>query len=228
LLLRAIPVGDTPQHSAAACVYQASSMYREVVMNASTGSLPEMINSSIVVLTKPSIATFEQYERRGTMRDALIYVGVAALLAGVLAFVFGLLGGVGAATAGLIGTVLSALISFFVFAFALFFIGKQQGGTGTQDEVFYTTALYTAPLLAINGIISAVVSVVPLLGCITWLVSLVLWLYQAYLGYLAARASMNLQQTPAIISVVVAILAQIVVGTIIVSAVVGALILRSA
>jgi hypothetical protein len=180
-------------------------------MNTSTSSLSEMVSSSIVVLTKPSIGTFEQYERRGTMRDALIYMGVAAGLAGIVAFVFGLLGGITTAITALLAGMLLPLIGFVVFASVLYFVGKQQGGTGTQDEVFYTCALYTAPLLAITGIVGAI----PLIGCLFAPVSLVLALYQLYLGYLASRSSMNLDQTKAIISVVVAILAQLIVGGII-------------
>lgn len=193
-------------------------------MNASTSSLPEMINSSIVVLTKPSVATFEQYERRGTVRDAFIYVGAAALLAGIVAFVFGLLGGIGGAAGAFAIALLRPLISFAVFAYALFFMGKQQGGTGTQDEVFYTTALYTAPLLAITGVVGAI----PIIGCLFLPVSLVLGLYQIYLGYLAARASMNLDQNKAIISVAVAIVAQIIVGVAIVGGILSAIFANAA
>ena len=189
-------------------------------MNASTASLSEMVNSSIVVLTKPSIATFETYERRGTTRDALIYVGVAAAAAGIVAFLFGLLGGIGAALGALIGGIVVPLISFFIFAYVLFFMGKQQGGTGTQDEVFYTCALYTAPILAVSGIISNI----PILGCLLIPVTLVLSIYQIYLGYLASRASMNLDQNKAIISVVVAILAQIVIGTVILGGLIAAVV----
>lgn len=192
-------------------------------MNASTASLSEMVNSSISVLTRPSVATFEQYERRGTTRDALIYVGVAAALAGIVAFGFGLFGGITAALGALIGGILIPLASFFIFAYVLFFMGKQQGGTGTQDEVFYTCALYTAPLLAVTGIISNI----PLLNCLLLPVTFVLGLYQLYLGYLASRASMNLDQNKAIISVVVAILAQIVIGTFIISTIISAVFLRS-
>jgi hypothetical protein len=180
-------------------------------MNTSTSSLSEMINSSIAVLTKPSVATFEQYERRGTMRDGLIYVGAAAALAGLAGFIFGLLGGISGAIAGLLTGALLPLLGFVIFAGVLYFLGKQQGGTGTQDEVFYTCALYTAPLLAITGVIGAI----PLLNCLFLPVSFLLGLYQIYLGYLASRSSMNLDQTKAIISVVVAIIAQFVVGGII-------------
>lgn len=189
-------------------------------MNTSTSSLSEMVNSSIVVLTKPSIATFEQYERRGTMRDALIYVGVAAAIAGIVGFLFNLLGGIGAAIGGLVVGLLGPLVGFVIFAGVLYYVGKQQGGTGTQDEVFYTCALYTAPLLAVTGVISAI----PLLGCLLLPVTLILGLYQLYLGYLASRSSMNLDQNKAIISVVAAILAQWIVGLIIATVIGGALI----
>jgi uncharacterized membrane protein YsdA (DUF1294 family) len=183
-----------------------------------------MINSSIVVLTKPSVATFEQYERRGTTRDGLIYVGVAAVLAGIVGFVFNLLlYGVSPAIGGLLNALLGTLVAFSVFAFVLYFVGKQQGGTGTQDEVFYTCALYTAPLLAVTGVLSAI----PVLGCLLAPVTLVLGLYQLYLGYLASRSSMNLDQTKAIIAVIAALVAEIIVAAI-VGGVIGSIFGRTA
>ncbi|HEX6290407.1 MAG TPA: Yip1 family protein [Herpetosiphonaceae bacterium] len=194
-------------------------------MNTSTSSLSEMINSSIVVLTRPSVSTFEQYERRGGMRDALIYVGVAAALAGIVGFIFNLIfTGVAAAIGGLIAGLLTTLLGFTVFAFVLYFVGKQQGGTGSQDEVFYTCALYTAPLLAITGIVSAI----PGLNCLLLPVTLAAYVYQLYLGYLASRSSMNLGQTPAIIAVVAAILAQWVVGLIIAAIVITPFVINAA
>lgn len=177
-------------------------------MNASTSSIGEMVNSSIAVLTRPSVATFEQYERRGTMRDGITYMLAAALLTGVVAFVFGLLGGIGTAIVSLLSGVLGPMVGYLVFSYAVFFIGKQQGGSGTQDEVFYSTALYAAPLLAIVGIVSAI----PVIGCLLLPVTLLLGLYQIYLAYLMTRASMNLAQTPAIITVVLAYIVQFVVG----------------
>jgi vacuolar-type H+-ATPase subunit I/STV1 len=184
-----------------------------------------MINSSIVVLTKPSVATFEQYERRGGVRDALTYMGVAAALAGVVSFVFGLItGGVGGAISGLITGGVVPMVGFVIFASVLYFLGRQQGGTGTQDEVFYTCALYTAPLLAITGVVSAI----PLLNCLLLPVTLLLGLYQLYLGYLASRSSMNLDQSKAIISVVVAILAQFIIGVIIASIITAVFVAGSA
>lgn len=174
-------------------------------------SISEMINQSMTVLTKPSVASFEQYERRGGMREALIYIGVAAALAGVAGLLFGLLGGVSGAISGLIGGVLRPLIGFFIFAYLIFFVGKQFGGTGTQDEVFYTTALYAAPIYAITGVVGAI----PLLSCALLPVTFVLGIYQIYLGYLATRSSMNLNQNNAIITMVVAFVVQFIAATLI-------------
>jgi hypothetical protein len=183
-------------------------------------SISEMLNQSTTVLTKPSIQSFEQFERRGGMREAIVYIGVAAVLAGAAGLVFGLLtGGIGGAIAGLITGLVPPLLSFFVFSFVLYFVGKQQGGTGTQDEVFYTCALYTAPLLAVTGVVGAI----PLINCLFAPVSLILGIYQIYLGYLAARSSMNLDQNKAIISVAAAIVAMWIVSFLIVGTVFAAL-----
>jgi hypothetical protein len=111
-------------------------------------------------------------------------------------------------------------LGFYVFAWVLNYVGKTQGGTGTQDEVFYTAALYTAPLLAVTGVVSSI----PIIGCLALPVTFALGIYQIYLGYLAARASMNLQQTPAIIAVVAAIVAQFVVAVFIGGAIAAALV----
>lgn len=173
-------------------------------------SISEMLNQSIKVLTRPGIATFEQYEKRGTRREALIYVAVAAAVGAVVALVFGVLGLFwGGSFLGLIRDFLGAFIGpvagFFVFAYVLYWMGRQQGGTGTQDEVFYTVALYAAPILAINGAFGNI----PIIGLLYLPILFVLSLYQIYLAYLASRSSLNLRDdTKAIISVVAAILAQ--------------------
>jgi len=183
-------------------------------------SVGDMLNQSMTVLTKPSVQSFEQFEKRGGQRDGIIYVGVAAAIAGVLGLLFGLL--VGNPIGGLLSGVLRPLISYFIFSFAIFYMGQQQGGTGTQDEVFYTTSLYVAPLQAIGSIVGIVLGgllvIAPPVGvalaCLVVPVALVLAVYQAYLGYLATKSSMNLEQNKAIITVVVAFVATFVVSLI--------------
>src|ERR1700709_2605151 len=94
-------------------------------------SINEMISQSMTVLTKPSVQSFEQFEKRGGQREALIYVIIAAVLVGVVGLALGFVGGIVGAVAGLLRGVL-ALLGFYVFAFVLNYVGKQQGGTGTQ------------------------------------------------------------------------------------------------
>ncbi len=174
-------------------------------------SISELINQSMQVLTKPSVETFERFERRGGQREATIYIMVAAAISAAVSLVFGLLNGVVAALlAGVLGFILP-VVSFYLFVFLVYFIGKQQGGTGTQDEVFYTMALFVAPIQAVTGAVSAI----PILGCLALPATLALGIYQIYLGYLGARSSMNLAQTPAIITLVLAFIAQMVIGAII-------------
>jgi len=182
-------------------------------------SINEMISQSMTVLTKPSIQSFEQFEKRGGKREALIYVVIAAVLVGVVGLVFGLLGGLAGAAVGLLRGVF-ALVGFYVFAFVLNYVGKQQGGTGTEDEVFYTAALYTAPILAVTGVVGAI----PIIGCLALPVTFALGIYQIYLGYLAARSSMNLDQNKAIITVIAAIVAQFLVTALIGGAIFAAII----
>jgi hypothetical protein len=186
-------------------------------------SVGDMLNQSMTVLTKPSVQSFELFEKRGGQREALIYVVIAAVLVGVVGLAFGFLGGFVGAIAGLLRGVF-ALIGFYVFAFVMSYVGKQQGGTGTQDEVFYTAALYTAPILAVTGVVSAI----PIIGCLALPVTFALGIYQIYLGYLAARSSMNLDQNKAIITVIAAIVAQFVVGVFIGGAIIAALVASAA
>ncbi len=173
-------------------------------------SISEMLNQSIKVLTRPGIATFEQYEKRGTQREALIYMAVAAAVGAVVTLVFGILGLFWEGNFFLLirdflGAFIGPVVGFFVFAYVLHWMGRQQGGTGTQDEVFYTVSLYAAPILAINGAFGNI----PIIGLLYIPIWFVLSLYQIYLAYLAARSSLNLRDdTRAIISVVVALLAQ--------------------
>ncbi len=182
-------------------------------------SIPEMVNQSITVITNPSVATFERYERRGTLTNAAIYVGIAALITGLLG-VFG--GGLGGAISGAIG----ALINFFLFTGLVYYIGKQQGGTGSFDEVAYTFSLFSVPLSIIGAVVGLVIAIfawIPiinlLVGLAGLLVALVVLAAQVYFGYLAVQSSMNLtDQTKAIITLGGAALAtlviQIVLGSI--------------
>jgi len=174
-------------------------------------SINEMLNQSIQVLTKPGVETFERFERHGGQREATIYIMIAAAISAAVALVFGLLNGIVAALLGAVFGFVLAVVNFYIFVFLVYFIGKQQGGTGTQDEVFYTMSLFVAPIQAVTGAVSAI----PLIGCLALPATFALGIYQIYLGYLGVRSSMNLDQNKAIITLVLAFIAQLIIGFII-------------
>ena len=152
------------------------------------GSLSEMFNSSVNVLTRPSVSTFEMYERRGTLQSALLYVGVAA----VVAAVFGLLGGIGGAIAGFLGV----FISFFLFTGTVFYVGKSQGGAGTFDEVAYTFSLFHVPLSLLSTIGTLILTITLVGICLVPVLLLAVLIFEVYLGFLAVQSSMNLTDRP--------------------------------
>lgn len=176
-------------------------------------SLPEMVAQSREIMQSPSVPIFERYERRGTMANAAVYVGIAALIAGVLGFFSGGFG-------GMIGGLLGALVQFFVFTGVVYLLGKNlYNGSGTWDEVAYSFALFTAPLIVLGALISLIVMLfawIPLInvvvGLVAAIVGILLLLVQIYYGYLAIQASMNLRdQTQAIVVLLLSFLASAVV-----------------
>ncbi|MCG8352400.1 MAG: YIP1 family protein [Chloroflexales bacterium] len=174
-------------------------------------SIPQMVTQSRDVLTNPSVPTFERYERRGTFASAAIYVGLAALIAGVL----GSVGGLG----GIIYNAISALINFFLFTGLVYYIGKQQGGTGTFDEVAYTFSLFIAPLAVIGaaiGLVLGILGSIPFLGIVAGLagalVAIIILVAQVYFAYLAVQSSMNIvDQGKALITLGGAFLATVLI-----------------
>lgn len=171
-------------------------------MTTQQGSVGEMVAQSREIMTNPSVPAFERYEKRGSLSSAAIYVGVAALAAGVLSLVASFFPGPPEpGLGGFLGGLLAALVQFFVFTGMVFFLGKNiAGGSGSWDEVAYTFALFTAPLIVLGALLSLVVAAfawIPLLGGLigiaALLVSLAMLVLQIYYGYLAVQSSMNIR-----------------------------------
>ena len=190
-------------------------------MTSTSVQLSEMVAQSRDVITNPSVSTFERYERRGSLANAAVYIGIAAAIAGLL----GLTGGI----LGLIAGVLTTVLGFFVFTGMVYFLGKNLfGGNGSFDEVAYTFSLFSAPLYVIGAVIGLVVwlfSWIPILGFLVGLagalVGLLVLLVQAYFAYLAVQSSMNiLDPGKAIITLVAAVL-----GSFVVQMILGAMLL---
>lgn len=149
-----------------------------------TPAVSNMISQSREVLTQPSVQTFERFENKGTVREAVIYVAIAALITGV----FNLTGGLSGFLSGIIATI----IGFLVFTYLIFWIGKQQGGTGTYDQVAYSFALFWAPLSVIFAALTLLL-VITIIGIILVpAVALAALAANVYFAYLAIQSSMNL------------------------------------
>lgn len=151
----------------------------------SSPSISEMMRQSRTVLTSPSVATFERFERSGTLRDAIIYVSIAAAITGV----FGLTGGIGGFLRNIVGTI----VGFLIFTYLVHWLGSRRGGTGTLDEVAYSFALFWAPLSVLFSVVTLVL-ILTLVGILLVpLVALAALVVEVYFAYLATQSSMNLQ-----------------------------------
>jgi hypothetical protein len=195
-----------------------------------TGQSPlaEMVAQSRDVITNPSVATFERYEKRGNLGTAGVYVLVAAVVAGVLTALVALLSGsVGGALTGLIAGTLGALTSFLIFTALVYYLGRSLGGgSGSWDEVAYSFALFAAPLSVAGAALAFIVTLLGWIPVLGWIVAfagglagLVVVIAQIFFGYLAVQSSMNISDTGR--ALLVLVLAG--VGTIAAQMVLGAL-----
>jgi hypothetical protein len=151
----------------------------------------QMLTGSQAVLTRPAVATFEEYERND-LQGATTYVAIAAIIAGIF-------GAIGAAIRGapggligtLIGTLFAVLLGFFIWLGLVYLLGRAFGGTGNFGELAFDVSLFYAPLL----VLSSLLGIIPILGA---LVSLVVFIYQLYLTYLGIQSGMNLPKDKAL------------------------------
>ena len=155
-----------------------------------------MINGSIAVLTKPSVATFEEHEK-DNLTWALIYAVIAGVINAVLTALKDIIfpppdgaanvGLVSLVLGGIIGTIIVLLISWGI----TYALGRAFGGTGQFGELAYDLALFGAPLTVIGSILN----LIPVLGS---LAALVLGIYNLYLTYLGIQSGMNLPKEKAL------------------------------
>ena len=179
---------------------------RGPVQTDARAQVQDMFAQSVAVLSQPSPATFERYERRGNLNAALLYVMVAAVVSAVIAAVFSLFHSDVTFFGQLISRLVTIPVQFLIFTGAVYLIGRNLfKGTGTYAEVAYSFALFFVPL----SIVSTVIGIIPILG---WLAMFVIGLAMIYFGFLAVQSSMNLRdQTQAIVTLVLAWIAQMVV-----------------
>ena len=179
-------------------------------------SVQDMLTQSTAVLARPSPQTFERFERRGGVQNALAYVLLAAIVSAVIAALFSFLH----TDVSFFGQLLSRLIviplQFLVFTGAVYLIGRGLfRGTGTYPEVAYTFALFFVPL----SVLGTLIGIIPVIG---WLAGILISAALVYFGFLAVQSSMNLRDpVSAGVTLVLSGLANWVVGAVLISAVLG-------
>ena len=147
--------------------------------------IPDMVRQSRTVLTQPSAATFERFEREGSLRDAIVYVALAGAVTGL----FGLTEGLG----GFLRNVVSTVVGFLIFVYLVQWLASRRGGTGTLDEVAYSFSLFWAPLSVLISV-ATLVLVLTIVGILLVpLVALAGLALNVWFAYLATQASTNLE-----------------------------------
>jgi ABC-type antimicrobial peptide transport system permease subunit len=147
-------------------------------------SIIDMVGQTREVISKRNVGTFESFENKGGLQEALIYTAIAAAIAGLF--------GLGDGIRGFVNGVLTTLVGFLAFTYIVFWMGKQQGGTGTLDQVAYTFSLFWVPLSLLLQVVVIVLGFT-LIGIPLIPVALILFLIgSVYFAYLATKSSMNL------------------------------------
>jgi hypothetical protein len=153
-----------------------------------------MFNSSMAVLQRPSVATFEEHEKND-LQGATIYVAIAGLIAGLLGAIGGAIRNTGVGSA-LIGNLIGAIVGFYIYVGIVYLLGRAFGGTGNFGELAYDISLFSAPLT----VVSSLLALIPVIGGIA---ALVLFIYNIYLTYLGIQSGMNLPKDKAILVMVI-------------------------
>ncbi|WP_148231949.1 YIP1 family protein [Deinococcus proteolyticus] len=166
-------------------------------------SVGDEMQQSLAVLTRPSVRTFELFERKGGVNEALMYVLLASIVSAAVAGLMAFMPWHADISPWVqfVNRLVGIPIQFAIFTGVVYWVGKQFfGGTGRYAEVAYTFALFFVPL----SLLSSALGWIPVLG---FFVSLLISLALIYYGYLAVQSSMNIRQgaNPAITLLVAAL-----------------------
>lgn len=191
----------------------------------------QMLNGSRAVLLRPSVATFEEYERND-LGWALIYTAIAAVISAILGAIgfairgpameqtlrqfedqlggqplppgFAAFAGGGGLTLTIVTALFGSIVGFFIWTGIVYLLGRAFGGTGAYGELAYDVALFSAPITVISSLIS-IAGIGPL-ACLTGLISLALGIYNIYLTWLSVQSGMNLPGNKALLVILIPIL----------------------
>ncbi len=146
-------------------------------------------------------------------QEALVVVILVSLAGSVGSFVGGLIGGnVGSAFIALLGSLVTGVATYYIWAYVTYFIGTQ---------LFQATA-DPGELLRVLGYASGprALSILSFIPCVGWLLALVGGIWALIAGFIGAREALDLDTTKTLITVVIGWVVIFVI-TVVVTAVLG-------
>jgi hypothetical protein len=219
-------------------------------MEAAIMNLSETWQTWLRVITSPGEATFadERLKPQATLTTALIWMVIAGAVTAVLGLLqtmvtagavqsslaqalaqadlppdtraqlqaflnSGVLGGLGGAS---LASIIMVPVGFLVSTGILYLIAKVLGGTGEFGRYAYLNATFSAPLT----ILSSLLSVVPVLGCLSIFISI----YQIVLTYYSTKVEHDLTSGRALVVVLLPLIVLLLLFFCFIFLIVGALI----
>ncbi len=176
--------------------------------------LQGFVRNAQLVLTKPSIASFDTTQPFANWNVVLIVLGIASVVRGLLgaiaaAYITTAFLGLGTTSdafyspvSTFFGTAISTFISFFIGVGILYLIARLFQGTGSFLNYTHALALIIVPVY----IADAVLGLIPILG---GLVSFVVGIYAIYLAILATASTHRLPMNRAVWVVLIPVIAAV-------------------
>jgi hypothetical protein len=165
---------------------------------------------------KADVHLFEEVERDETAtQQAAIVVGIAAISSAIGAAVYAILtrGQVPAGTVagGPVGMFIITLVGFFlgwiIWSYVAYFVGTRMfGGTATPGELLRCVGFAQVPGIA------GILRLIPVIGPI---ITFVVWIWSIYVGFVAVRQALDLDNTKAILTIIIGGIAAFIIQAII-------------
>ncbi len=152
------------------------------------------------------ISLYEQVEATPSLtQEAYTIVGIVAAINFVVALLFGAFSGdIGAAALAAVFSALSIFGGYLIWSYLTFFIGTRVfNGTADAGELQRTLGYATTP-----QILTALLNFIPVLGAC---LSIIPAIWSLYLGFVAVRQALDLDNTKTAMTVVVAFVVQFVI-----------------
>ena len=167
----------------------------------------ESIVSRMIRAAKLDKAFYNEVEADTSLtNEALLVVIIGALASGAGGLISGLFSGFTAALTTMVINLLVVIIGYFLWVYVTHFVGTRFfGGTGDAGELRRTLGYAMAP---------QVLNILNFIPCVGGIISLVVWIWTLVAGFIAVREGMDLDNTKALVTVIVGWLIIVIVSAI--------------